>query len=891
MKIERLDLMAYGHLTDVKLDMSASPHQFHLIVGRNESGKSTSMRAINAWLFGFPGQTPDDYVHTMKKLRVGGIVSDGEETLHCIRRKGNRNTLLDGADGKTAIDDSRLQRMLGGIDAATFATQFAISHEELVSGGELILQGQGELGEMLFAAGAGLGKLKKVQEQLRQEHEAIFKRLGKSRIAESLKTIKRMKEELKTAQVPPAEYARLQAELSEKQTEIEGLKQNAEELSVRRAQLQAQIEALPIIPVWQQASQDLAEVVDTPVLSADFTEQRRSLAMSLSATVSNMQRIEKRLADLNDELDSVTEDKAIRDNRAEIESLIKQLPVLEKAEADRKGHMSNVLNSQERDLKANLADLARVTTQAIAESDDLTSRVHHYQLNEGERKKIVRLAGEYAKLVTVCEDSRRQVDRLQQRIASCSSELESLPEVDQAAELRPTLSQIGNPAAMVDNLRDAQSQVQRATARCEAIRGRLKLNASVEGIVSMGLPDPAVVDQTASRIDSIEDEIEIAKRRLAELKRQLADEEANYEAVETKTHLPSLAALDKARQIRDRRLAAIHEHVFVATKGSQSAIDDENEPGNFDSTMQAVRRADEIVDQLRMHQREVHQREAMVATIRKLTTKVRQAQSELDEQNALLESTQETWKLLWTEVGVTPGSPQAMRGWIDEHEKLVGLADVLADQVASLNQTEASVKDSADRLAKSLGDASDESGSGDDRLLRLHAQASLTVEQNDSATQQRQLTMQQIEGWKSELAEAERALGERESFLEQWHAQWDAGTASLGKRETEDASPAPEDVLAMLDSIKDLANLQKERDTLMHRMTSIENDTQAFLQSAARTITAVHDDEIRLRVDGDDTSVLLKQAAVLIEELNQRSKQEAINSARAAKAANRDRGG
>ena len=142
MNIDRLDLIAYGHLTDVSIDLSAGPNRFHVIAGRNESGKSTSMRAIDAWLFGFPHQTSDDYVHPGTKLRVGGILRDGDTTLHCIRRKG-RKTTLRAEDDKAVVDERRLQTMLGGVDQHAFGTQFLLDHDELLRGGGQILQGEG----------------------------------------------------------------------------------------------------------------------------------------------------------------------------------------------------------------------------------------------------------------------------------------------------------------------------------------------------------------------------------------------------------------------------------------------------------------------------------------------------------------------------------------------------------------------------------------------------------------------------------------------------------------------------------------------------------------------------------------------------------------------------
>ncbi|MEM9645566.1 MAG: AAA family ATPase, partial [Planctomycetota bacterium] len=63
MIIKQLDLIAFGRFTDVSLDLSAGPRRFHLIYGPNESGKSTSLRAITALFYGIPTKSTDDFLH------------------------------------------------------------------------------------------------------------------------------------------------------------------------------------------------------------------------------------------------------------------------------------------------------------------------------------------------------------------------------------------------------------------------------------------------------------------------------------------------------------------------------------------------------------------------------------------------------------------------------------------------------------------------------------------------------------------------------------------------------------------------------------------------------------------------------------------------------------
>lgn len=89
MIIERLDLIAFGRFTGETLDLSAGPVRFHLVYGPNESGKSTSLRAIHALLFGIPQRSEDDFLHDYKKMRVGGRLRDAStaEVIECVRKK------------------------------------------------------------------------------------------------------------------------------------------------------------------------------------------------------------------------------------------------------------------------------------------------------------------------------------------------------------------------------------------------------------------------------------------------------------------------------------------------------------------------------------------------------------------------------------------------------------------------------------------------------------------------------------------------------------------------------------------------------------------------------------------------------------------------------------
>ena len=159
MKILDLRLTAFGPFTGRVLDLSGGSHGLHVIFGPNEAGKSSALRALHALLYGIPGRTDDAFLHPYGKLRIGArlrLSSGGE--IEFSRRKGNKGTTLLGP-GDKRLDAHVLDRFLGGVEAEQFQMFWGIDHARLVEGGRQILEGHGDVGEILFAAGSGASNL------------------------------------------------------------------------------------------------------------------------------------------------------------------------------------------------------------------------------------------------------------------------------------------------------------------------------------------------------------------------------------------------------------------------------------------------------------------------------------------------------------------------------------------------------------------------------------------------------------------------------------------------------------------------------------------------------------------------------------------------------------
>ena len=111
------------------------------------------------------------------------------------------------SDDSSVVAESFLARYLGGMSQETFETLFGIDHERLSQAGEEIRTGQGQLGELLFAAASGLAGLSQAQQKLQKGLEELFRPRGQNpRINKSLAELRSTQEELKRRQLPSEEW-------------------------------------------------------------------------------------------------------------------------------------------------------------------------------------------------------------------------------------------------------------------------------------------------------------------------------------------------------------------------------------------------------------------------------------------------------------------------------------------------------------------------------------------------------------------------------------------------------------------------------------------------------------------------------------------------------------
>ncbi|MDZ7617041.1 MAG: AAA family ATPase, partial [Patescibacteria group bacterium] len=275
MRLLRLDLLAFGPFTNLSLMFERGQAGLHLVYGPNEAGKSSSLRALRQWLYGIPHNSRDSFLHANQNLRIGGVLESADgQRLEFIRRKGRVKTLR-AADDVEVLDEARLAAMLGGVDQETFSQRFGIDYDELCRGGEAVVRGGGDLGDILFAAGAGIADLGLIQERLAGEADALFKPRGSTQqINKALSELDGARRTIREALLPTAEWVQCDDALRAAETRRAEIDRQLADARGERSRLQRIASALSEIGRRKQLSAQLDQLADAPLLPPTFPELR-----------------------------------------------------------------------------------------------------------------------------------------------------------------------------------------------------------------------------------------------------------------------------------------------------------------------------------------------------------------------------------------------------------------------------------------------------------------------------------------------------------------------------------------------------------------------------------------------------------------------------------------
>jgi uncharacterized protein YhaN len=842
MRLKRLDLTAFGPFTGRTLSFDSQEPGLHIIFGPNEAGKSSSLRALKALLYGFPQQTPDNFLHSYDQLLVGGCLeTSAGEAIHFQRRKKRIGDVIDEAGNP--IEPGVLAPFLLGLEPGVFESLYGIDHDTLVRGGEEILAQKGEVGRALFAAGAGISSLREVIDQLEKDALDLFKPAGQ--LPEINKAVKRFKELKKEAHAASLSFKdwhvhrQAMADAEAERTRLENDRNGKNKELHRLERLAQAIPELATLKSWQDRLQALGPVI---LLPPEFEQQYRQVSQALREADQQLQRDTDRLEKLEARRKTISFNKELLDQAEMVDDFHQRLGEYRKGQRDRPER-----NGMRISLRRDAARLLqRVRPDLTLETVETLRSVL------AGKKTIQTLTTRYELINQQITLAARQRKAADQERGDIEARLAAMPPVKASKDLLQAVKLAQKAGDLDAQLEKSGTDVALSKKECFAALARMGLwTGDLDALMAVPLPLAETVRQFEIRFSEMADERrEIVKAR-KNMEKDLKAAQAEVKKVLYAGPVPSEEELTRTREKREqgwqllRRQWLDGEDVAAESRAFDAGHSLPEAYAGY------VGKADLIADRLRREADRVAHAAAFRARVETLEAAVadnRRDKAALDLKERDLD---DRWRRVWAPAGITPLSPKEMLGW------LAGI-DTLRFKVADIFKREEAIGQDARRrsdLTQALKQALDAMGEGGTPAGEALGPVLIVAE-----TVQERITARktEFEKYRERRRKAEQAfdqaaedLSAAQDALTAWQTDWHKALAGLGVEgevSTLDATDHIETLQDCFDKLKEADDLKKRIDGIDRDAAGLEKEVQALLEKVAPDLLALPLDQAILKL-------------------------------------------
>jgi uncharacterized protein YhaN len=796
MRIDTLRLIAFGKFTDLTLDLSAGSAGLHIILGENEAGKSTTLRAIEQLLYGIPSRTTDAFLHPMPKLRLGGtLVNADGRTLSFIRRKAQRETLRDAND-QNSLGENALEPFLRQIDQATFSSMFGLNWEKLQREGQEILRGGGQIGPLLFSAGSGIGSLRKVREQLQSQADLLFVPRGqKPKINEIISQIDNLRDQIKELSRHSQERQKIDADLDNENARRASWQTKLQAAQAEHRRLTTIKNAQPLVIERQRLAEQLKSLRDVVPLPIDFRDRYRELITQEHVLDGKQQHLAHLEQQLQASLQEITIDDDLLDRSTEIEALQHEWGAMEKAAKDRIG------------LVAKLQELAtRAAQTGPLINDTPWSRADRAVILQlGERASDLQRQQDHI------EDAIRKSNLRRQRIEKDRNDLGPAIDIHSIPRLLEQAENWGNLDALID---ERQSSLRTVRNKMDQSLRTIGLpNVAIDHFRAIPWPAETVAQELIDQIRQAKGLLASCAEKLEESQESLRQVSHQIEQHAREYPLPTNADLLDSRAHRDELWQTIRQDLAASRLPP---------PATLEEFELLLRRADRFADELRTHADQVATVVRLSIERKQRTADIARSQRKHDAQQLLVTELHQQWSNLWTPTGLPVGNVTEMLAKLRSARELeTSITDYFAQQHL-LDEYKQKREQFLAQITPHLKDHADPPTLFQDAVRRARQ---LLEKETLRATADAQFQRQ----WNDANEELLHLQADRTQLVAQWDnwtKEWQAALQRVGL----DPQTSPLVAIEAARVQQDLAELELERTELQKRIDAIDADASQFNQ-------------------------------------------------------------
>lgn len=870
MRIDRLDLLSYGHLRGQSLDLSQPDSGLTLVLGPNEAGKSTTLRAITALLFGIDRRNTDDHRMGRESLRIGAAVRDGasdgrEEILEVVRQGLTRAPLVT-PEGE-ALDEALLAAMFGGVERSLFTALFCIDHDELHERSVELLDPEADIGRLIFSASLGASTLSGVLRGLEAQADGLFRPRGSNQsVARALSQARDLKRRERELRIRSRDYERAERDLARLEKEADGLQASAARLRARERHIERLLLALPKLAKRGAVREQLDELA------------REGLVQSATWAVA--------VGEARDCLaDAEAESRRAVAAQARVQNRIAALPAASQLIVGAQ-RFDDLLKGVER-YRKDRDDLPGLSGELTAGEAALAGLLERLGVDEGNARRVTdaqlatigELANARGALDTRLTSSREEVDALAASIEVAKRELRDLPETPEVSTLEPVV-------AVARSYLERERQIGRERAEVDALAGdveagvrRLGLEvASAAGIESLPAPTSAVLRDHREALAALDQRRNALKQAMEGLDRRAEDLRDRRTVLISGQPVPDADAVEGSRARRDEgwslvRRAWLSGEVDVQAVERWSAgrpLEDAFEDSLHDTDYRADERfaaAEQLAGLAQID-----------ADLGELEEERRGLQTEQESVDADAYRLDEAWASCWRATGVTPTSVGAAEEWLSQLAEVQRAAAQRRQRRASLEETISEVTAQREAVVAALP-----------RIATPPATLALAIEQADivlnaarSSEEASRAKRQVVQQGEASLPLRQEAVQRAQAALDTWTRDWATALIPLGLPASTGLAAGRETVALLRDYRARLAALE----TLRGRVEGIKHDMSAYasrvrdlLEEIAPNLLAFEVDQAieELKPQLDEARSRTDERRVLLDQLE--TEQEAVAQA------------
>lgn len=816
MRIARLDLLRYGLFTDRSIALPQSGHDFHLLVGPNEAGKSTVRSAILDLLFGIETRSTYNFLHPHSEMRLAALIEHGGNALEFHRTKGRTRTLL--APNGATLADNALALYLGSTDRTFFDQMFGLDHEKLVAGGNEILSASNDVGQILFQSASGIGSLGEVRDALEAEANSLWARRKSADRAyyAAAEDLAQADAALKQATVRTKDWVTARGAVEFLEEQLDASQKKYRDLEEKRIRLERIRRVAPSQNTIREKERELAALGEVVVLPPEAGKQLADAELELAKAGQERALFEEQADVAQEQLAVVRLDESVLEAESDIQAIADTRQLV-------RNHESDIVKRQlEIDGHwRNVESLIRQLGWPAENEKQLERRLPGLPV----RTAIAGLVKRHGVLEQALAAADQAVRDKDIELEVIEGQIKALPITSVSPSLRVALS-------VARGLGDIEALERRLKSQLAKANRDLDLRASGLGqwkyeldlLRKLYLPSTREIDELQKRQATHEATAIALADRLRDMRSSIR--ELDLEITQYRdAHAPvTLAELVEVRASRDAGWQAIKSGEIVLAEAAPA----------YESKVQS---ADSVSDRRHDKAQEVSELQTKLDSLQRLKQQAEEQELSIAANDAAQLASQKDWEARASDIGV-PGMPLLATGsWREAREKVLRAADTVTDASQVLDELTRGAADARAALVAALSDGVAVESSATIAAL-IVAAADAVDAASKARVLQEALEKQRVAATLAKAVSEDKALAARNA-IGRWSDSWRENLVLAGLNASTSVGTA-EGALSLFASIE--GKFAAIRELRKERIEAMQKDLDSFARAAQALTVSVAPD-------------------------------------------------